>query len=120
MNLVIDDAVEVKQITKTNDKESRRSLGMMGSSFDVTFRRQELTVCRANPIEGGQRVADSEPFVMGGSGHKDGPRRAGGDTVDSIPSIWHDRGQAVRMEEEGGREKGAAGRRGRPAPLLSV
>ena len=27
MNLVIDDAIEVKQITKTNDKESRRSLG---------------------------------------------------------------------------------------------
>ena len=28
MNLVIDDAVEVKQVTKTNDKETRRSLGM--------------------------------------------------------------------------------------------
>lgn len=27
MNLVIDNAVEVKQVTKTNDKESRRSLG---------------------------------------------------------------------------------------------
>lgn len=27
MNLVIDDAVEVKQITKTNDKESRKPLG---------------------------------------------------------------------------------------------
>ena len=27
MNLVIDDAVEVKQITKTNDKETRKSLG---------------------------------------------------------------------------------------------
>lgn len=27
MNLVIDNAVEVKQITKTNDKESRRPLG---------------------------------------------------------------------------------------------
>ena len=27
MNLVIDDAVEVAQITKTNDKETRRSLG---------------------------------------------------------------------------------------------
>jgi len=32
MNLVIDDAVEVKQITKTNDKESRRPLGMVTSS----------------------------------------------------------------------------------------
>ncbi|CEI66689.1 unnamed protein product [Fusarium venenatum] len=29
MNLVIDDAVEVKQITKTNDKESRRPLGQI-------------------------------------------------------------------------------------------
>lgn len=28
MNLVIDDAVEVKQITKTNDKEERKNLGM--------------------------------------------------------------------------------------------
>lgn len=27
MNLVIDDAVEVKQITKTNPEEKRRSLG---------------------------------------------------------------------------------------------
>lgn len=29
MNLVIDDAVEVKQITKTNDKETRRNLGQI-------------------------------------------------------------------------------------------
>ncbi|KAF4119706.1 small nuclear ribonucleoprotein E [Geosmithia morbida] len=29
MNLVLDDAVEVKQITKTNDKETRRSLGQI-------------------------------------------------------------------------------------------
>ena len=28
MNLVIDDAVEVKQITKTNAEESRRDLGL--------------------------------------------------------------------------------------------
>lgn len=27
MNLVIDEAVEVRQVTKTNDKESRRPLG---------------------------------------------------------------------------------------------
>lgn len=31
MNLVIDDAVEVKQITKTNSEEKRRSLGMLAS-----------------------------------------------------------------------------------------
>ncbi|KAJ6783820.1 hypothetical protein PWT90_10555 [Aphanocladium album] len=29
MNLVLDDAVEVRQITKTNDKETRRSLGQI-------------------------------------------------------------------------------------------
>jgi|ERR1712000_480435 len=29
MNIVLDDAVEVKQITKTNDKESRRNLGQI-------------------------------------------------------------------------------------------
>ncbi|KAF9870104.1 LSM domain-containing protein [Colletotrichum karsti] len=29
MNLVIDDAVEVKQVTKTNPEESRRSLGQI-------------------------------------------------------------------------------------------
>jgi len=29
MNLVIDDAVEVKQITKTNDTETRRHLGQI-------------------------------------------------------------------------------------------
>ncbi|KAM3561377.1 hypothetical protein MY1884_002388 [Beauveria asiatica] len=29
MNLVLDDAVEVRQITKTNDKETRRPLGQI-------------------------------------------------------------------------------------------
>ncbi|KAK3390252.1 small nuclear ribonucleoprotein E-like protein [Podospora didyma] len=29
MNLVVDDAVEIKQITKTNDKETRRELGQI-------------------------------------------------------------------------------------------
>ncbi|KAK0643247.1 hypothetical protein B0T16DRAFT_415566 [Cercophora newfieldiana] len=29
MNLVIDDAIEVKQITKTNDTETRRHLGQI-------------------------------------------------------------------------------------------
>ncbi|KAI3402093.1 hypothetical protein diail_22 [Diaporthe ilicicola] len=29
MNLVVDDAVEVKQITKTNDKEERKNLGQI-------------------------------------------------------------------------------------------
>ncbi|KAH7140802.1 hypothetical protein EDB81DRAFT_885510 [Dactylonectria macrodidyma] len=29
MNLVIDDAVEVRQVSKTNEKETRRSLGQI-------------------------------------------------------------------------------------------
>lgn len=29
MNLVLDDAVEVKQVTKTNPEESRRQLGQI-------------------------------------------------------------------------------------------
>lgn len=33
MNLVIDDAVEVKQITKTNEKETRKPLGKMTETF---------------------------------------------------------------------------------------
>jgi small nuclear ribonucleoprotein E len=44
MNLVIDDAVEVKQITKTNDKESRRPLG--------TFEPQPLSLPYTNIIKG--------------------------------------------------------------------
>lgn len=35
MNLVIDDAVEVKQITKTNDKESRKPLGKPNGIADL-------------------------------------------------------------------------------------
>lgn len=35
MNLVIDDAVEVKQITKTNDKESRKLLGKTSETADA-------------------------------------------------------------------------------------
>lgn len=42
MNLVIDNAVEVKQVTKTNDTESRRSLGTRAS-----FPSVEMTWCEA-------------------------------------------------------------------------
>lgn len=35
MNLVIDDAVEVKQITKTNEKETRKPLGKMAGTFTL-------------------------------------------------------------------------------------
>lgn len=35
MNLVIDDAVEVKQVTKTNSEEKRRSLGLSTTLWTV-------------------------------------------------------------------------------------
>lgn len=37
MNLVIDEAVEVKQVTKTNEKETRRPLGtsLESTSFEA-------------------------------------------------------------------------------------
>lgn len=38
MNLVIDDAVEVSQVTKTNDKETRRQLGMEPQHFHELLR----------------------------------------------------------------------------------
>lgn len=37
MNLVIDDAVEVVQITKTNDKETRRPLGTNNDHYTLTL-----------------------------------------------------------------------------------
>ena len=49
MNIVLDDAVEVKQITKTNDKESRRNLGT-GLSFALRIPPTDSS--RANPTKG--------------------------------------------------------------------
>ncbi|KAH6893391.1 small nuclear ribonucleoprotein E [Thelonectria olida] len=43
MNLVIDDAVEVKQITKTNDKETRRPLGQIMLKGDNVSLIQNLS-----------------------------------------------------------------------------
>lgn len=43
MNLVIDDAVEVKQITKTNDKESRKPLGKTGEIVHLRHVLARLT-----------------------------------------------------------------------------
>lgn len=37
MNLVLDDAVEVKQITKTNDTETRRPLGTMTPNLHMSL-----------------------------------------------------------------------------------
>lgn len=47
MNLVIDDAVEVKQITKTNDKEERKNLGMQ-----LPLLLGTAGLIRANPATG--------------------------------------------------------------------
>ncbi|KAK9773564.1 hypothetical protein SCAR479_09708 [Seiridium cardinale] len=46
MNLVIDDAVEVKQITKTNPEEKRRALGMIQILRD-TGDRAIANCCKA-------------------------------------------------------------------------
>lgn len=61
MNLVIDDAVEVKQITKTNDKEERKNLGaqllpLLGTADLI----RANPVHRPNPAERRQRVFDPE------------------------------------------------------------
>lgn len=39
MNLVIDDAVEVKQITKTNTEEKRRTLGTYDPRVVLSIQR---------------------------------------------------------------------------------
>lgn len=61
MNLVIDDAVEVKQITKTNDKEERKNLGAQLLPFlGTTDWIRTNRVHRPNPVERRQRVFDPE------------------------------------------------------------
>lgn len=55
MNLVIDDAVEVKQATKTTE-ESRRQLGRH-SCLGFRLKRM-LMVCRSNTVEGRQCFVD--------------------------------------------------------------
>ena len=52
MNLVLDDAVEVKQITKTNDKETRTPLGAYKTGPSARERRLAivlLTECIYRP-----------------------------------------------------------------------
>lgn len=61
MNLVIDDAVEVKQITKTNDKEERKNLGAQLLPFPGTADLIRANPAhRPNPVERRQRVFDPE------------------------------------------------------------
>lgn len=64
MNLVVDDAIEVKQPTKTDPEESRRSLGM--STFAVRHVSVHALTCtlRPNPPQGRQRCSDSESMSL--------------------------------------------------------
>lgn len=58
MNLVIDDAVEVKQATKT-DEEQRRHLGM-GASLEANMNRDYAKLLhRPDTLERRQRIFDS-------------------------------------------------------------
>ncbi|MBE3044288.1 hypothetical protein IMZ48_17315 [Candidatus Bathyarchaeota archaeon] len=119
MNRVIDDAVEVKQITKTNDTESRRPLGTMPPQpFHISGR--ELTVCRANPTQGGQRIADPEPILIGDCMNKDwtswgGWGYCGIYTLDVVRPRADDAGGGRGREE--GRSRPTEGR---PDPLPSA
>lgn len=57
MNLVIDDAVEVKQITKTNDKEERKNLGAQLLPFLVLLIGFELTLSTGQILLKGDNVS---------------------------------------------------------------
>lgn len=47
MNLVIDDAVEVTQVTKVNDHESRRPLGTKNRAVRLGWRTRRLPCLQA-------------------------------------------------------------------------
>lgn len=59
MNLVIDDAVEVKQATKEKP-ESRRSLGQCSSLMSTSRNMQPNVLRRSNLTEGRQCLIDPE------------------------------------------------------------
>lgn len=72
MNLVIDDAVEVKQITKTNDKEERKNLGALLSLLpDAVDLVRANPVRRPNPVERRQRLFDPELVRLRKPEHND-------------------------------------------------
>jgi hypothetical protein len=52
MNLVVDDAIEVKQPTKTDPEESRRSLGMGTSTAPRALNYTLTYSSRPNPPQG--------------------------------------------------------------------
>lgn len=60
MNLVIDDAVEVRQITKTNDKETRRSLGIFSRGLVAAAVHRAYFFHRPNSSQRRQCVSNPE------------------------------------------------------------
>lgn len=59
MNLVIDDAVEVKQPTKLDPEEGRRELGL-SSTISSTIYTHSHFYNRADTIEGRQRFTNTK------------------------------------------------------------
>jgi len=64
MNLVVDDAIEVKQPTKTDPEESRRSLGMLVSTALRAMMHALTRHPRPNPPQGRQRCSDPESMSL--------------------------------------------------------
>jgi hypothetical protein len=64
MNLVVDDAIEVKQPTKSDPEESRRSLGMLISTTPHALTRALTCLARPNPPQGRQRCSDPDSMSL--------------------------------------------------------
>lgn len=64
MNLVVDDAIEVKQPTKSDPEESRRSLGMLTSAVRHVSTRALTCTLRPNPPQGRQRCSHPESMSL--------------------------------------------------------
>ena len=64
MNLVVDDAIEVKQPTKTDPEESRRSLGMLTFTALDALIPALTCLARPNPPQGRQRCSDPESMSL--------------------------------------------------------
>jgi hypothetical protein len=64
MNLVVDDAIEVKQPTKSDPEESRRSLGMLTSTAPHTLTHALTRLARPNPPQGRQRCSHPDSMSL--------------------------------------------------------
>jgi len=66
MNLVVDDAVEVKQPTKTDPDTSRRNLGMRQTTIRgaINYRFTDEMMTRTNPSQGRQRFSDPNAVIV--------------------------------------------------------